>query len=67
MQQTKSPHQADADVSHLLSMLVARLRMGTPGINTFSDEATPGKNKVSFEQLYHKVQYDKDHYPEAVV
>ena len=48
-------------------MLVAGLRMGTPRINTFSGDATPGKTEVSFEQWYHKFQCIKDHYPEAVV
>ena len=43
-----SPPQADTDVSHLHSMLAAGLRMGTPRINTFSRDATPGKTKVSF-------------------
>ena len=41
--------------------------MGTPRINTFSCDTTPGKTEVSFEQLYHEVQCIKDHYPEAVV
>ena len=61
------PPQADVDVSHLLSILAAGLRMGTLRISTFSGNATPGKTKVSFEQWYHEVQCVKDHYPEAVV
>ena len=67
MQWPTSPHWADADVSHLLSILVARLRMGNPRINAFSGDATPGKTKVSFDQWYHEVLFIKDHYPEAVV
>ena len=67
MQQSASPPQADPDVGHLLSMLAASLRMGTPRINTFSGDAIPGKTEVSFEQWYHKVQCIEDHYLEAVV
>ena len=67
MLQLTSFPQADVDVSHLLSMLAAGLRMGTPRINTFSGDVTPGKTKVSFEQCYHEVQCIKDHYLEAVV
>ena len=47
-------------------MLTAGLRIGTPRINTFSGDATPGKTKVSFEQWYYEVQYAMEHYPEAV-
>ena len=65
--QPTSPSQANADVGHLLNMLVAGLRMGIPRINTFSGEATPGKTEVSFKQWYHKVNCTKNHYPEAVV
>ena len=43
------------------------LQLGTPQINTFSGNATPGKMEVLFEQWYHKVQCVKDHYPESVV
>ena len=49
-QQSTGPPWANADVIHLLSTLMARLRMGIPQINTFSGDATPGKTKVSFEQ-----------------
>ena len=62
-----SSPQTEEDVGHLLSTLVARLRLGTPRINTFSGDATPGKTQVSFEQWYHEVQCVKDHYPESVV
>ena len=48
-------------------MLTARLRMGTPCINTFSGDATLGKTEVSFEQWCHEAWCVKDHYPEAVV
>ena len=48
-------------------ILAAGLEMGTPRINTFNSDATPGKTKVSFKQWYHEVQCIKDHYPEAVV
>ena len=51
----------------LLSTHVARLRLGTPRINTFSGKTTLGKNEVSFEQWYPEVQCVKDHYPESVV
>ena len=50
MQWSASLPQADVDVSCLLSILVARLRIGTPRINTFSGDATLGKTKVSFKQ-----------------
>ena len=50
-----------------LSMLMARLSLVTPRINTFSGDATPGKTVVSFEQWNQEVQWVKDHYPEAVV
>ena len=60
-----SPQQAN--VGCLLGMLAARLRMGTPRINTFIGDATPGKTEVYFEQWYHEVQCVKDHCPETVV
>ena len=66
-QQCAGPPWADTDFNHLLSMLTARLRMGTPRINIFSGDATPRKTKVCFEQWYHEVKCIKDHYPEAVV
>ena len=56
----------DVDLSHLLSMLLARLRLDTLRMNTFSGDATPGKTKVYFEQWYHDVHCIKDHYLEAV-
>ena len=67
MQQLTSPPWGDADVSCLLNMLTAGLRLHTPRINTFSGDATPCMTEVSFEQWYHKVQCVKDHYPEAMV
>ena len=48
-------------------MLMARLRLGIPRINTFSSDATPGNTEVSFEQWYHGVQCIKDDYQESVV
>ena len=48
-------------------MFAASLRLGTPRINNFSGDATPGKTEVSFKQWYQEVKYVKDHYPEAVV
>ena len=48
-------------------MLMARLRLGTPRINTFSSDANPWKTEGSFEQWYHDVQCVKDHCPESVV
>ena len=65
--QSAGPLQADTNVSHLISTVAARQRKGTPRINTFSGDATPGKTKVSFEQWYDEVQCIKDHYPQAVV
>ena len=49
------------------STLASGLCLGTLRINTFSNEAMPGKTEVSFEPRYHKVQCMKDHYPESVV
>ena len=62
-----APVQPDEDVGHLINTLAMRLQLGTPQINTFSDDAMPCKMKVSFEQWYHEVQCVKDHYPESVV
>ena len=62
----KSP-QANGCVSWLLSKVMAGLGMGSPRINTFSGDATPGKTEVSFEQWYHKVQCVKNHCLEALV
>ena len=63
----QKPFQLTLDINHLLSMLTARLRMGAPGISTFSGDAIPGKNEVSFKQWYHEVECIKDHYLELVV
>ena len=41
------PPQKEEDGGHLLSTLVAGLRLVTPRINTFSGDATLGKTKVS--------------------
>ena len=61
------PHHLTLDVGWILSMLMARLRMGTPHINTVSGDATPREIGASFEQCYHEVWCIKGHYPEAVV
>ena len=55
MQWPASPPWGNEDVSHLLSTLMAGLRMGTHIINTFIGDATPGKTKVSFKQWYCEV------------
>ena len=54
-------------MGQLITTLKLGLHLGTPKINTFSGNITPGKTEVSFEQWKHKVQYIKDHYPELVV
>ena len=46
---------------------MAKQRLGTPRINTFSEDATPGKTEISFKQRYHEVKCVKDHYLESVV
>ena len=51
----------------LIKTLALGLCLGTPRINTFSGEATPGKTEVSFEQWNQEVQCIKDHYLELVV
>ena len=61
------PPHTEENIGCLLSTLATRLMLGTPRINTFSGDATPGKTEVSFEQWYHEVQCVKDHYPELVV
>ena len=63
---TRAPCTED-NVGHLLSTLATGLRLGTPRINTFSGDVTPGKTEVSFEQWYHGVQCVRDHYLESVV
>ena len=54
-------------MGHLINTLALGLHLGTPRINTFSGETTPGKTEVSFEHWNHEVQCIKDHYPESVV
>ena len=54
-------------IQHLISTLATGLQMGTPRINTFSGNATPGNTEVSFEQWYHEVQCADDHCLESVV
>ena len=54
-------------MGQLITALTSGLRIGTPKINTFSGDITPGKTKVSYKQWNHEVQCIKDHYPESVV
>ena len=51
----------------LITALTLGLHLGTPKINTFSGDITPGKTEVSFEQWNQEVHCIKDHYPELVV
>ena len=51
----------------LITALALGLHWGTPKINTFSGDITPGKTEVSFEQWNHEIQCIKDHYPESMV
>ena len=65
----QAPHPAPSgsDMGQLITNLTSGLCWGTPKINTFSGDITPGKIEVSFEQWNHKVQCIKDHYLESVV
>ena len=65
--QPLTPAEPNADVRLLINTLVSGLHLGILRINTFSQEATPGKTEVSFEQWDHEVQCMKDHYLELVV
>ena len=59
-----SPSSGPPVLHGLMEMLAtfsAHLQLGTPRINTFSGDATPGKTEVSFDQWYHEVQCVKDH------
>ena len=47
--QAPRPAAANPDVGHLINTLALGLLLGTPRINTFSGEATPGKTELSFE------------------
>ena len=51
----------------LITALTSGLHLGTPKINTYSSDVTPGKTEVSFKQWNHKVHCIKDHYLESVV
>ena len=62
-----APIQPGEVMGHLINTLAMGLQLGTPHINTFSSNATPGKMEVLFEQWYHEVQCVKDHHPESVV
>ena len=65
--QPPTPAHPNPDVGHLINTLVSGLHLGTPRINTFSREATPGKTEVLFKQWNHEVQCVKDHYSELAV
>ena len=65
--QVPCPAPSGSDLGQLITALALGLCLDTPKINTFSGDVTPGKTEVSFEQLNHKVQCIKDHYPESVV
>ena len=65
--QVPCPVPSGSDMGQLITTLASGLHLGTPKINTFSGDATPGKTEVSFEQWNHKVQCIKDHYLELVV
>ena len=54
-------------MGQLITTLTSGLCIGTPKINTFSSDVTPGKTEVSYKQWIHEVQCIKDHYPELVV
>ena len=54
-------------MGQLITALTSGLHIGTPKINTFSGDVTPGKTEVSYRQWNHNVQCIKDHYPESVV
>ena len=65
--QTPCPAPSGSDLGQLITSLTSGLHLGTPKINTFSGDVTPGKTEVSIEQWNHEVQCIKDHYPELVV
>ena len=54
-------------MGQLITTLTLGLHIGTPKLNTFSSNVTPGKTEVSYEQWNHKVQCIKNNYPELVV
>ena len=54
-------------MGQLITALKLGLCLGTPKINTFSGDITPGRTKVSFKQWNHEVQCIKDHYLVSVV
>ena len=65
--QAPCPAPSRSDMGQLISALTLSLCLGTPKINTFSGDVTPGKTEISFEQWNHEVQWIKDHYLELVV
>ena len=54
-------------MGQLIITLTLGLCLGTPKINTFSSDITPGKTEVLFEQWNHEVHCIKDHYAELEV
>ena len=54
-------------MGQLVTTLTSGLHLGTPKINTFSGNVTPGKTEVLFKQWNHEVQCIKDHYLESLV
>ena len=66
-QQAPCPAPAGSDMGQLITTLTLGLHIGTPKINTFSSDVTPGKTEVLYKQWNHEVQCIKDHYPELVV
>ena len=54
-------------MGQLITTPTLDLHIGTPKINTFSGDITPGKTEVSYEQWNHEVQCIKDYYLELVV
>ena len=54
-------------MGQMITTLTSGLHLGTPKLNTFSGNVTPGNMEVSFEQWNHEVHCIKDHYPELVV
>ena len=64
--QAPCPAPSGSDMGQLITTLTSCLHLGTPKINTFSGDVTPGKTEVLFEQWNQEVQCMKDHYLESV-
>ena len=65
--QVPCPAPSGSEMGQLITALALGLYLGTPKINTFSSDVTPGKTEVLFEQWNYRVQCIKDHYLELVV